>query len=86
MLCKSDKLKTWEGEYMKRMSIENQLNTNAGSVRCDRCGMTYWSVGDCKTHIRHTHGHGSYTWRQWGPYGHYTSAWQHYGWSRYGRV
>ena len=73
-------------ELMKHMLKESQIGANGGSVRCNKCGMTYWGVADCKAHIRRTHGHGAYTWYQWGPYNRYTRAWEHGGWKRCGSV
>ena len=63
---------------MKKMSIESQVNSNAGSVLCDTCGYTTWGVESCKSHIRYWHRCGHYTWYQWGPYGRITRANEHY--------
>lgn len=64
---------------MKKMSIDSQIKTNAGSVRCNRCGLTFWHVADCKAHVKYTHGSGWYTWYRSGPYGRYTLASEHRG-------
>lgn len=63
---------------MKIMPVKSTTKINGGSVRCDKCGRSFWGIDACRSHIRYAHKRGSYKWFRWGPCSGYTSLSRHY--------